>query len=406
VFPAILCRELSIQLMHRRPLRHGLVVLLFAAAAGAAAFAWSVDQRLSALAAAEHDASTHFDTLVQVIARFDTTQQLYDPNREPEIEWFNRVKRLLTTIESEARALLTSPASASAARTFDDVASRVAAAVARADENLRAGHDLMAADLVQDEARPGAEAMRAAVVEWRAAEGTATDAARAALVQQLWTVLGGVLAFWTIGLLLLAPRQTVAAPAPPIAASPGPAGETPIAAAEHVVAAEAAPAHTAPPLDLVPVAELCADIARADNRETLDLLVARAADVIGAAGIVVWLGVGEDELVPALAHGYSAHGRSLLGAIRLAEENMTTRAWHTGQLQFVEAVAGSRGAVAAPMFQGARRTGVLTVELGDEPAKTALAPALTSILAAQLAATVSPQPESAADGAPLEATGS
>ena len=292
--------------MHRRAFRHGLVVLLFVAAAGAAAFAWSVDQQLAAIAAAEHRADSRFDTLVQSIARFDATQQLFDPAREPETDWFARVRRLLAQIESEATGLHTAAASSSAARTFDDITARVVSAVARAEENLRDGHDLMAADLVQDEAKPGAEAMRAAVIEWRAAEGNATETARTALVQQLWTVLGGTLGFWAIGVLMLAPRQTASAPAAAASLSilAEPAGETAMTPPAEVPPVQPAPAEAL--LDLVPAAELCADIARADSGETLAALVDRAADVIGASGIVVWLAGSDDELVPALARIRSA----------------------------------------------------------------------------------------------------
>lgn len=392
--------------MHRRALRHGLVVLLFVAAAGAAAFAWSADQQLAAIAAAEHRADSRFDTLVQSIARFDATQQLYDPAREPETDWFARVRRLLTQIESEARGLHTSAASSAAARTFDDITARVVSAVARAEENLRDGHDLMAADLVQDEAKPGAEAMRAAVLEWRAAEGNATETARTALVQQLWMVLGGTLGFWAIGVLLLAPRQTAAAPAAVTSLSilAEPARETAIAPAE-APSVQSASTEEVPAIDLVPAAELCADIARADSGETLAALVDRAADVIGASGIVVWLAGSGEELVPALAHGYGPHARGLLGTLPLSEENVTTRAWHSGQLQCVDGDARSRAALAAPMFQGPRRTGVLAVELTDGNVPGPLPRALTSILAAQFATALSPQSESAATPS-LEATGS
>src|ERR1041384_3001009 len=104
--------------MQRRGFRHGLVVILFLAAAGAAAFAWSTDQQLSAVTTAEHIAATRFDKLVQSIARFDSTQQAFDPSREPEIDWFARVQRQLREIKTESQALRGSPASAAAARTF------------------------------------------------------------------------------------------------------------------------------------------------------------------------------------------------------------------------------------------------------------------------------------------------
>lgn len=396
--------------MHRRALRHGLVVLMFVAAAGAAAFSWSVDQELAAIAGAEHSADSRFDTLVQSIARFDATQQLFDPSHEPQSDWFARVRRLLSQIESEAKGLHTSTAAASAARTFDDITGRVVAAVAKAEENLRDGHDLMATDLVQDEAKPGAEAMRAAVIEWRAAEGNATETARATLVQQLWMVLGGTLAFWAIGVLLLAPRQAVAAPAAVATLSilTEPAGDLALAAPADVPPAPLIPApREVPAIDLVPAAELCADIARADSGEALAALVDRAAEVIGASGIVVWLEGGEDALVPALTHGYGPQARSVLGALPLSEQNVTTLAWHSGQLQWVDGDSRSRAALAAPMFQGPRRTGVLAVELTKGSAAGPLPRALTSILAAQFATALSPQPaEPAAATSPtLEATG-
>jgi hypothetical protein len=395
--------------MHRRPLRVGLVVLLFLAAAGAAAFAWDVDRRLAALAAAEHAASSRFDTLVQSIARFDAAQQLFDPARESQTDWFARVRRLLTQIQTGARELHTSAASASAARTLDDVTTRVVSAVARAEENLRDGYDLMAADLVQDEARPGAEAMRAAVLEWRAAEANAADATRATLLQQLWMVLGGSLGLWALGVLLLAPRQTVAAAAPAgLSILAEPAGDAAISA--PIDAAPIQPAapieHVPAAIDLVPAAELCADIARADSGATLAALVDRAAGVVGASGMVVWLAGRDDQLVPGLVHGYGPRAHSLLGTLPLAEDNLTTRAWHSGQLQWMDGDPQARSAIAAPMFQGARRTGVLSVELADGAKADALPRALTSILAAQFATTVSPQLEPTAAGEPLEATGS
>src|SRR6185295_4030907 len=92
----------------------------------------------------------------------------------------------------------------------------------------------------------------------------------------------------------------------------------------------------APAVDLIPAAELCADIARADSGDALAALVDRAAGVIGASGLVVWLEGGDEALVPALAHGYGPHAQGLLGRLPLSDENATTRAWHSGELQWVD----------------------------------------------------------------------
>jgi hypothetical protein len=124
---------------------------------------------------------------------------------------------------------------------------------------------------------------------------------------------------------------------------------------------------------------------------------------------VVWLAAADEtELVPVLSHGYGPHLRAMLGTLPLSEDNVTTRAWHTGRLQAMDSDARSRGALAAPMFQGARRTGVLSLELADGMGAGDVQRALTSILAAQFATAVSPQPAepAATTTSTLEATGS
>ena len=395
--------------MHQRSVRYGLVVLLFAAAAGAAGLAWTVDRQLGALTAREHAAAARFDVLVQTIARFDAAQQTFDPARESEAEWFVRVRRLLSRIQSESEALHGSPGSAAAATAFSDITSRVAGAVTKAEENFQAGHDLMAADLVQDEGRPGAEAMRAAVLEWRAAEAGAADAARAALFQQIWSVLGGTAVLWAIGLLLLAPRAEATPPVSstlPLVAEP--AGDAPLAVTPPEAPAPAAPPPPAPPhVALDPAAALCTDIARADTAAALDALLGRAAGVLGAAGIVIWLKGPVDELVPALVHGYGPDAYFRIGSLPLADDTLTTRAWHSGASQAVAGDQHSRAALAAPMFQGAQPTGVFAVELAGRTEASAEIQALTGILAAQFAGAVAPRLESATTADPaLEATGS
>ena len=402
--------------MHRRSLRYGLVVLLFATTAGAAAFAWTADRELADLTAREHAAAARFDGLVLSIARFDAAQQTFDPARESEADWFVRVRRLLVRIQSETAGLHGSPESAAAARTFDDITARVASAVQRAEENYQAGHDLMAADLVQDEGRPGAEAMRAAILEWRAAEAGAVETARTALLRQLWSVLGGAAAFWALGVLLLAPRgassTVAAAEAAPVESQP--AGDAPLSLS---LQAPTPPAPAAPPpttIDLGPAAALCADIARADTAAAFDALLERAAGVLGASGLVVWLKAPGDELIPAVVHGYGPEAQAYIGNLPLADSTLTTRAWHSGALQSSAGDTRSHAALAAPMYQGAQPTGVFAVELTSHAEATPDIRALTAILAAQFAGAMAPAalaPDAApvepvAADQPLEATGS
>ncbi len=398
--------------MHRRSVRHGLVVLLLATGASAAVYAWSADRQLRESAIAEHAAAARFDSLGQAIARFDTAQQTFDAGRESEEAWFVRVQRLLGQVQSEGARLrqAASPDAASAARTFADVTARVASAVARGEENLRAGRDLMATDLVQDEGRPGADGMRAAIVEWRGAEIAAADSARATLLQQLWWVLGGTASVWVLGVLLLAAR----APAPEkstleqlasLLKEPAkePAGDAALSmtapAAPPAMAPDVAPpppAPAPPPVDLAPAAALCADIGRADTPDALTVLLGRTATIIDAAGLVIWLKGPTDALLPVATHGYGPHALALLGPLPLDATNATTSAWHSGRLQAVAGDEHTRGALAVPMFQGSRCTGVFAAELRGGREREPMTRALTSILAAQFAATVAPEAASEA----------
>ena len=174
-----------------------------------------------------------------------------------------------------------------------------------------------------------------------------------------------------------------------------------------MIASEPVPVPT-PHLALDPAAALCTDIARADTAAALDALVGRAAGMLGAAGIVIWLKGPQDELVPAVVHGYGPEAHARIGSLPLSEVNLTTQAWHAGVLQSAAGDGRGRAALAAPLFQGAEPTGVFAVELASGSESSSEIRALTSILAAQFAGTVTPTVETAAAAAdpPLEATGS
>ena len=78
-------------------------------------------------------------------------------------------------------------------------------------------------------------------------------------------------------------------------------------------AAAAAPAPV-PHVNLADAAELCADLARVmDERDVPDLL-ARAATVLEAKGLIIWMADADGTtLQPTLTHGYSDRVVSRLG---------------------------------------------------------------------------------------------
>lgn len=417
--------------MHRPGLRFSLILVLAAAAAGAGVVSWTMDRQTRARSAREQEASARVDRLVHLIASFDSAQQGYNSLQESEGAWFARVHRLLTELGTESSALrsTTSPDAAAAADTFAGVLDRVVSAVARAEENLRAGHTLMAADLVQDEGKPGAEAMRASVLQWRAAEALAAERDRTALLQKAWMAIGGATGLWAVGLLLLAaPRRATAADTAslPLTSQPADAPDlsleppcAPVRSPEHVevsLQAHLEPrAHGREPLQASPVdfegiASLCADIGRVADQNALNAVVARAAAALNASGIVIWMKREPAELVPAMTHGYRPDVVGLMGSLPLDASNLTTAAWHTGRTQWVAGGAGVAGAVAAPLFNGPTCTGVFAAELRDHGEASAAVRAAAAILAAQFGGVLAPPAPSAARDEPtaegLQATGS
>src|SRR5919201_315283 len=60
-----------------------------------------------------------------------------------------------------------------------------------------------------------------------------------------------------------------------------------------------------PPIDLGAVASLCSDLARLNDTRTLPDLLERAAKVLDASGIILWIADPDGrELNPIVAHGY------------------------------------------------------------------------------------------------------
>src|SRR5207249_4581050 len=84
------------------------------------------------------------------------------------------------------------------------------------------------------------------------------------------------------------------------------------ASSVHHAESQPSPSRAVSPV-LKTAAQLCTDFACMRDVHDLQQLLARASDVMDAAGVVVWLGsVDGAELQPALSHGYSESTRARL----------------------------------------------------------------------------------------------
>ena len=115
-------------------------------------------------------------------------------------------------MRSETERLRPHLRSVEAGRGLQSVATSVATLSdieARAQEHVRLGQALMAADLVSSDGRSAGAAIASGFRNLRAAENEAYAAARAGALDSLWTSVGGVAVLWVVGLIVLARQPSL-----------------------------------------------------------------------------------------------------------------------------------------------------------------------------------------------------
>jgi CHASE3 domain sensor protein len=141
------------------------------------------------------------------------------------------------------------------------------------------------------------------------------------------------------------------------------------------------------------VASLCTELSRIDDTMALPPLLERAAHVLDAVGIILWIADPDArELTPVLAQGYPQHLVTRLGTIPRHAENATAAAFRTSLLQTVVADEVSNGAIAAPLVTCGGCVGVMAAEVRGDGARETPKLASACIIAAQLASLVGPPP--------------
>ena len=298
---------------------------------------------------------------------------------------------------------------------FDSL-DKLAAAERRAHSFVRSGQMLAAGDVIFTDARDALDAVGRELSAARQAMARAGSSREGGMANEQSLLAGALMAVWIVALIMMVPvprpvpqvapvEEAVAIPTPVPAATALdnlPLREAP---APEVVPEPPAPVVAAAPPSTTPLfqdlAALCLDLGRVSDAEELNPLLERAADVLDARGVVVWL-LAEDrqELVPAVAYGYDPQVLARLGPLTLTVDNLTASAFRTAAPATSGAVANHEAAVAVPILSPTGPSGVLTAEVhgsGDLDRAVAIA----SVIAAQLA-NLFPSPTTA-EGPPEEA---
>lgn len=399
--------------MRRMWLRAALVAVLGVSAA-AGYYAFLTGQRI----AQAHRAGRAFDAgawgLLLSLAELRAAQQAYVAAGQDRDYWVADVAARMEELAVELATLSSMSTLPATTAALDEAASLIEALL-RMDERARdhaaAGQELMASDLIFadgfDLGRSAADQIeRARLIEREAVDAAASDGRQLQLV-----AVGGAAGAGVLFALLVSPfpagrptatpdardepaTEGVREPAPPpegrLFLDLEPEQRDPPAAAESV---SRPPPSSAP--DLQRAADLCTDLGRSANAAELPPLLARAAQLLNASCVIVWVRDRTgNALRPAIAHGYPAATLARLGTIPCDSDNVTAAAYRDERMQVVPGDADTPGALVAPLASAEDRAGVMTLEVKDGWETSDAVQSTATIIAAQLATLVAADPSS------------
>lgn len=404
--------------METRAVRATVAAMLVAAGIIAGARVLAIDDRTTTALSRIQQLDSRLDDALATIAMVRGAQQAYfqPAGDQPagSAAQFEQVRTLTETLEralADLRPLIDAPDQAETWTRLTTTLHDFAATDTRVRANIQNETYFSAADLVFS---ASAGMLTAMTTDVRALEARADQDRRtvvAAARRDIAIALAGAAAVWLVGLVLLVPTRRsrpVAVPvddstpvAPAVDVTPADAPDLPAAAATIT---PRAPVALATPVETVPeapvlaeVAVLCTDLARVSSAGELRTLLARVVTTLGANGVIVWMGAGE-ELFAAIGHGYPPRMLARLEPIRRDARNAAATAWREGAPQVVEGEAGQPGALVVPLMGVTGIVGVLSCEL---PAGREQDPARLScvqLVAAQLSTVVAGWPAPSAVG--------
>jgi len=384
-------------MLQKRIVRFTILALLLTSGIVAALFVWDSQRRIQSIETQQLAVETTTERLLRAAASISAVQQAYVDYGQRDEASFTQLSRLLQQMATDAAQLRLSARDAASAAALEQFTQALDAALdadSQAQTSLLADESLAAADALFDTARAPVATMTGALRAVRDAESARFSTARTMIARSMWMALGAVALLWVAGLIVLTP-----VPAPRLRA------EVPSVAEPPVVAKEAGPGPQQPPaVELAAAAALCGEIARLTDPAALPDLLRRAAAIIDARGIVIWMGAGE-ELFAAIAYGYDPAVMSRLRPIGRRADNATAAAWRTGEMRTVAADGTSHGAIVAPISGLAGPFGVIAAEVRQGREDDAATRAVTAIIASQLASVLSAWPAASTEGAEAGETG-
>ncbi len=370
-------------------------------AIGAAAFLLNrsqqqISQQAAALRAFDQHARDTSATLVD--ARVG--QQAYVAAGQGVAFWFGKTAAA-TQSATEGLAALRQSAGAGARTAIDEAAATVtefSAIDRRARDYLKSGQQLMAGDVIFTEGSDTAATAVRQIETARMAQHQEADVETAAVRKQQLLTAGVAAGIVVLAVLLLIP-------VPRAKAAEATSGLSRQSAAPDVAPASvpaAAPAPIAAPSPhaqgsvFKAATDVATDFGRVRDLDELTRVLGRAAEVMDASGLMVWVGSATGgDLRPVLAHGYSAEMIERIPPVPRSADNAAAAAYRSGTLQIVlSRPGGSSGAVVAPILSADGCIGALSAEIRSGGETSESVQALATIFAAHLASVLASAPAS------------
>ena len=351
-------------------------------------------------------------------------QQAYVAAGQDRLYWTARVNSHLGTVRSgleNLRRLAITPASIDALDSADGAVTDLERMDGRAREHVDLEQPLMASDLIFTDGLELAARASTNVELARATERTTrNETIRAARSSQA-TMIATAAGVSVLAVLLLIPMKRAEGPAPfeSIDAEKTEAvltDELGLSVEDRKMldtldlnAVDPSPAAADSPEpvpDLRVAADLCTDLCKVTDTSEFPELLARAAALMNATGVIIWVRDSSGHaLRPAIGHGYPARALAQMGSIPEDGNNATAAAYRSARMQVVERDDTSSGALAAPLLAANSCVGVLSAELRAGWESSEAVQATAAIMAAQLATLLSADPPADTAASPAEAHG-
>ena len=372
--------------MDTRLIRVLLVFIGVAIGTAAGYFLKDVDSRIQTQLTSAESLREQATALGATIADARLGQVSYVARGQGEAFWMAHVASLLPTLQQQSTdfgAALTAPGARTAHDSATAALENFRTIDSRVKEFVTSGNSLLAADLIFSD---GLESTATAATQVAAALNEEAQA-RTNEVERLRGRAIAIMAGAGGGILLVMVTLLFAVPAARAAQEP----QVTVPAIQPIRFEAPLPrAKLAIIPKLVNAARICGEFARVGETNQLPDLLARAAKVLDASGMIVWVSDPTGDLHPAVSFGYSDHAVSRMGAIPRGANNAAAAAFRAAEMRTVPCDAGTSGALVAPLLTSDGCIGVLSAEIKGGSERDEGCQALATIFAAQLATLVAP----------------